>query len=224
MQGIKRPVEHHIGNLTYSSNTVKKKNKDQRLEKFNSVQHFPVLAKLHFLESGKVTEEHRNYQRCSLSSNQNLQISPRKPSIPKSKNNISPKSKNSCINSSANTTVQHPKPFFPSSPSKAKKLTESTLISVNASSPYIPKHKVGVVSFVEKKKKFIHGDFKPSSRTNKKGCRVEDIFLNSADIYTKTMQMEFLKRKAKRNLGKIEKRQKEMLKSGILDVPTNASM
>ena len=223
MQDVQSPEERDIANLTYNNNNKKKKNKDKRLEQFNSVQHFPVLAKLHFLESGNVVEEHDNHQRSNLLNNQNLQISPRKPSSPKNNNNVSPKSTfNIC--SSVAGTVKHSQPFFPSSPSKAKKLTESTLISVNASSPYIPKHKIGIVPLAEKKKKFLAGNFKPSSKTNKKGCRVEDIFLNSADLYTKSMQKEFLKKKAKRNLEKINKRRKEMLKSGILDVPTNASM
>ena len=70
----------------------------------------------------------------------------------------------------------------------------------------------------------MHGEFFPSSKTSKKGCRLEDIFLDSADLYTKTMQMVYLKKQSRRNLVKIHKRQKEMLKTGVLDVPTNAAM
>ena len=160
-------------------------------------------------------------------------MSPRKPSSPKS-HTRSPKSSrvmrnidSQILSSTAHfgdTTVMHSKPFFPSSPSKAKKLTERKMVSVSASSPYIPLHKIGCVPAAEKKKKFMHGEFFPSSKTSKKGCRLEDIFLNSADLYTKTMQMVYLKKQSRRNLVKIHKRQKEMLKTGVLDVPTNAAM
>jgi hypothetical protein len=222
MQDAQSSEERDIANLTYNNSyNKKKKNKDKRLEEFNSVQYFPVLAKMHFRKSGNIVEEHNNHQRSNLSDNQNLHVSPRKPSSPKNNNNVSPKS---TFNINSSFTVKHSQPFFPSSPSKAKKLTEGTLISVNASSPYIPKHKIGIVPLAEKKNKFLGGDFKPSSKTNKKGCRVEDLFLNSGDLYTKMMQRDSLKKKAKRNLEKLNNRQKEMLKSGILDVPTNASM
>ena len=211
--------------------------RDQRLKNFVSIQHFPVLAKLHYhenkniVDAGKQVIDDKNAN--NLSQEQNLTMSPRKPSSPKS-HTRSPKSSrvmrnidSQILSSTAHfgdTTVIHSKPFFPSSPSKAKKLTERKMVSVSASSPYIPLHKIGCVPAAEKKKKFMHGEFFPSSKTSKKGCRLEDIFLNSADLYTKTMQMVYLKKQSRRNLVKIHKRQKEMLKTGVLDVPTNAAM
>ena len=197
--------------------------RDKRIDIFASIQQFPVLAKLHHHESPTITEGQNVKQRTPYAHRQQtLKMSPRKPSSPNKRSQSSspksPKYRNR-VKHQSNASDLHPKPFVPSSPSKAKALTERKLVSVIASSPYIPKHKIGCLSASEKKKKFIHGEFKPSSITNKKGSRLEDIFLNSADVYTKTMQMEFLKKRAKRNLEKLNERQKQQLQSRQHDMP-----
>ena len=102
--------------------------RDQRLKNFVSIQHFPVLAKLHYhenkniVDAGKQVIDDKNAN--NLSQEQNLTMSPRKPSSPKS-HTRSPKSSrvmrnidSQILSSTAHfgdTTVIHSKPFFSAS-------------------------------------------------------------------------------------------------------------
>ena len=103
-------------------------------------------------------------------------------------------------------------------PAQAKKATERKLASVNASSPYIPQHKVGVTPIAEQTKKYLGGTFLPSGNSNKKGCRMGDLFLHGANLESKHMQLEFLKERSKRNLERLSKWHAETLYSRTLDI------
>ena len=184
------------------------------VEDYTTVRRFPVLANLHFHEKSSIV----------LGTGENIEV------ISKQKNHGSPKKgsdapvfketspRRSRINYSSKATQRTlQKPFAPCSPAQAKKATERNLASVNASSPYIPQHKVGVTPIAEQTKKYLGGTFLPPGNSNKKGCRIGDLFLHGANLESKHMQLEFLKERSKRNLERLSKWHAEMLYSRKLN-------
>ena len=187
----------------------------QLVEDYATVRRFPVLANLHVHQKSPTVLE--SGESIEVIFKQKNHTSPKSPiNLPLDKK-ASPRRSRIRYNSRA-TRGAFKKPFAPCSPAKAKKATERKLASVHASSPYIPRHKVGVIPVAEQAKKYIGGTFVPAGNSNKKGCRFGDLFLHGANLQSKHMQVKFIKERSKRNLESLSKRHTEMLNSRTLDI------
>ena len=187
----------------------------QLVEDYATVRRFPVLANLHF--HGKSSTVLETGESIEVIFKQKNHTSPKSPSnLPLDKKASPSCSRINRSSKAARGTLK--KPFVPCSPAKAKKATERKLASVHASSPDIPRHKVGVIPVAEQAKKYIGGTFVPAGNSNKKGCRFGDLFLHGANLQSKHMQVKFIKERSKRNLESLSKRHTEMLNSRTLDI------